>query len=159
MKTKSYRKLKFLMGDLASLQDITPGTLATMIALRYQFLIPEKIVNQLSEDRQQIIKMAQQNQQLRILKLKSREKMKAMELCSTGLSFDDACAALLARREKAILILHDSYWQQPGVRIKGVIMPPPGVLRFPFPLMLITMQFHSIFDRWNPVYYNTEKAG
>lgn len=159
MKTSSNRKLKFLMGDLASLQDITPGTLSTMIALRYQFLIPEKIVNQLSEDRQRIIKKAHENRQVRILKLKSKEKMKAMELFSNGLSFDDACAALLACRENAILILNDSYWHQPGVRIKGVVMPPPGVLRFPFPLMLITMQFHSIFDRWNPVYYNTEKAG
>lgn len=159
MKTSSNRKLKFLMGDLASLQDITPGTLSTMVALRYQFLIPEKIVNQLSEDRQRIIKKAHENRQLRILKLKSKEKMKAMELFSNGLSFDDACAALLACRENAILILNDSYWHQPGVRIKGVVMPPPGVLRFPFPLMLITMQFHSIFDRWNPVYYNTEKAG
>ena len=156
---KRKRKPKVVLGDLNSLEACSAELLEQIFRTHYIFLIPRKLVEQLSEERQQLISHAAEQQQVRLLNLSSREKMKAMRMANRRVSFDDACSAYLAHREKAILILHDSYWHQPGVRIKGVIMPPPSVLRFPIPLMFAAIQFHSIFDHWSPVYYNTEKAG
>jgi hypothetical protein len=158
MSTKRTKKQKVLLGDVASLQDYGPELLARVFAMPFTFLVPAKLLPQLKPEVQELLSDAEARQQLRLLKISTKEQMKAGALCPKGPSFDDTCAAVLAKREKAMLILNDSYWHQKDVAFNDVEMPPPNMLQLPYPIMLM-VKSHSVREIRQRRKHLNNKAG
>lgn len=156
---KSKRKPKVVLGDLNSLEACSAELLEKIFQMSYNVLIPKWLVSQLNEDRRQVIEQAQKLGQVQLLSLSPREKLKAMTAGNKHVSFNDVCAAHLARREKASLILYDSFWQQADVAFDHVEMPPHQWLKVPLPLLLMLRHHGQMYLKKQSHKNNTNKAG